>query len=94
MRRQLLPAVISMIVFTILLGIGYPLVVTGIGQVAFADKANGSRVSVDGKEVGSSLLGQTFTKAKYFHGRPSAAGAAAKLSNGSGTVHRLGSHSW
>lgn len=81
MRRQLLPAVISMIVFTILLGIGYPLVVTGIGQVAFADKANGSRVSVDGKEVGSSLLGQTFTKAKYFHGRPSAAGAAASGSD-------------
>jgi K+-transporting ATPase ATPase C chain len=77
MRRQLLPALISMIVFTIVLGIGYPLVVTGIGQVAFADKANGSRVSVKGKEVGSSLLGQTFTEAKYFHGRPSAAGAAA-----------------
>ncbi len=77
MRRQLLPALISMIVFTIVLGIGYPLLVTGIGQVAFADKANGSRVSVNGKDVGSSLLGQTFTKAKYFHGRPTAAGAAA-----------------
>lgn len=77
MRRQLLPALISMIVFTIVLGIGYPLLVTGIGQVAFADKANGSRVSVNGKEVGSSLLGQTFTEAKYFHGRPTAAGAAA-----------------
>lgn len=77
MRRQLLPAVIAMAIFTVVLGIGYPLVVTGIGQVAFADRANGSRVSVDGKEVGSSLLGQTFTEAKYFHGRPSAAGAAA-----------------
>ena len=77
MRRQLLPAVISMVIFTLVLGIGYPLVVTGIGQVAFADQANGSRVSVDGKEVGSSLLGQTFTEAGYFHGRPTAAGAAA-----------------
>ncbi len=77
MRRQLLPALISMIVFTIVLGIGYPLVVTGIGQAAFADKANGSRVSVNGRDVGSALLGQTFTKAKYFHGRPTAAGAAA-----------------
>jgi K+-transporting ATPase ATPase C chain len=77
MRRQLLPALMMMVVFTVILGIGYPLVVTAIGQGAFADKANGSPLKVDGKTVGSQLLGQTFTKAKYFHGRPSAAGAAA-----------------
>ena len=78
MRRQLLPAVISMIVFTIVLGIGYPLAChRHRRRSSFADKANGSRVSVNGKEVGSSLLGQTFTEAKYFHGRPTAAGAAA-----------------
>ena len=77
MRRQLLPAIVSMVVFTIVLGIGYPLVVTGIAQAGFADKANGSQVTVHGRVVGSSRLGQTFTKAEYFHGRPSAAGAAA-----------------
>ena len=77
MRRQLLPAIMMMVVFTVLLGIAYPLVVTGIAQAGFSDKANGSKLEVNGKVVGSKLLGQTFTKAKYFHGRPSAAGAAA-----------------
>jgi K+-transporting ATPase ATPase C chain len=77
MRRQLLPAVISMVVFTLVLGLAYPLVVTGIAQVGFSDRANGSEVKVDGRVVGSARLGQTFTKAEYFHGRPSAAGAAA-----------------
>ena len=66
-----------MVVFTVLLGIAYPLVVTGVAQGAFPDQANGSKLEVNGKVVGSKLLGQTFTKAKYFHGRPSAAGAAA-----------------
>ena len=77
MRRQLLPAILMMIVFTVLLGIVYPLAVTGVAQLGFADKANGSELKVNGRAVGSKLLGQTFTKAKYFHGRPSAAGAAA-----------------
>jgi K+-transporting ATPase ATPase C chain len=77
MRRQLLPSIVMMIVFTLLVGVAFPLVITGIAQLGFADKANGSEVSVSGRVVGSSLLGQTFTKAKYFHGRPSAAGAAA-----------------
>ena len=77
MRRQLLPAALMMVVFTVLLGIVYPLAVTGVAQLGFADKANGSELKVNGKVVGSKLLGQTFTKAKYFHGRPSSAGAAA-----------------
>ena len=77
MRRQLLPSILMMVVFTVLVGVAFPLVITGIAQVGFADKANGSELSVNGRVVGSSLLGQTFTKAKYFHGRPSAAGAAA-----------------
>jgi potassium-transporting ATPase KdpC subunit len=76
-RRQILPAVLMMVVFTVVLGIAYPLVVTGLAQVGFADKANGSPLKVEGKTVGSKLLGQTFAEAKYFHGRPSAAGAAA-----------------
>jgi K+-transporting ATPase ATPase C chain len=74
MRRQLLPALLMVIVFTVLLGGVYPLVVTGISQVAFHDKANGSIVEVDGKPVGSSLIGQGFTDEKYFWPRPSAAG--------------------
>jgi K+-transporting ATPase ATPase C chain len=77
MRRQLLPAIMMMVVFTLVLGVAYPLAVTGIAAVGFSDKANGSELKVNGKVVGSKLLGQTFTKAKYFHGRPSAAGAAA-----------------
>ncbi len=81
MRRQLLPAIMMMVVFTLLLGIAYPLVITGIAQGAMPDRANGSVLDVNGKAVGSKLLGQTFTKAKYFHGRPSAAGAAASGSD-------------
>jgi potassium-transporting ATPase KdpC subunit len=72
--RQLGPAVLGIIVFTVLCGLLYPLVVTGVAQVAFHDKANGSLVKVDGVIVGSRLLGQQFADAKYFHPRPSAAG--------------------
>ena len=74
MRRQILPAILMVVVFTVLLGGVYPLVVTGISQVAFKDKANGSIVTVDGTEVGSSLIGQSFTGDTYFWPRPSAAG--------------------
>ena len=73
----MLPAIMMMVIFTVLLGLAYPLVVTGVAQGAFSDQANGSKLTVNGKVVGSKLLGQTFTEAKYFHGRPSAAGAAA-----------------
>jgi len=81
MRRQLLPAILMMVVFTVLLGLAYPLVVTGIAQGALSDRANGSRLEVDGRVVGSKLLGQTFVEPRYFHGRPSAAGAAASGSD-------------
>lgn len=75
MRRQLVTGLLMTIVLTLVLGIGYPLLVTGVGQVAFKDRANGSFVKdKNGKVVGSSLLGQNFTKAQYFHPRPSAAG--------------------
>jgi potassium-transporting ATPase KdpC subunit len=79
MRRQFVPAVLSMIVFTLVLGIGYGLVVTGVAQLAFRDKADGSIVERGGKDVGSSLIGQAFVGKKgnpiprYFQSRPSAA---------------------
>ncbi len=74
MRRQLLSALLMVIAFTVLLGGLYPLVVTGVSQVAFKDKAEGSLVEVDGQVVGSSLIGQNFTGETYFWPRPSAAG--------------------
>lgn len=74
MRRQLLPALRIVLVFTVLLGFAYPLLVTGVAQGLWSDQANGSLVKVNGAAVGSSLIGQSFTKAKYFHPRPSAAG--------------------
>jgi K+-transporting ATPase ATPase C chain len=72
--RQLGPAVLAIIVFTVITGLVYPLVVTGVAQVAWNDKANGSLVKKDGVVVGSSLIGQNFADLKYFHPRPSAAG--------------------
>jgi potassium-transporting ATPase KdpC subunit len=77
MRAQLLAALRAVVVFTVLLGLAYPLVVTGLSQLAFSDEADGSLVRRDGEVVGSDLLGQTFSSAEYFHGRPSAAGAGA-----------------
>ena len=75
MRRQLFPALMMMVIFTVVTGIIFPLAVTGVAQVAFRDKADGSLVeNADGDVVGSSLIGQTFTEPEYFHPRPSAAG--------------------
>src|SRR6266566_1926533 len=89
MRRQFVPAVLSMIVFTLLLGLGYGLLVTGVAQLGFKDKANGSLVQRGGKNVGSSLIGQAFVDKKgnpipkYFQSRPSAAvGVDASTSAG------------
>lgn len=73
--RQLLPAVAALAVFTMLLGLAYPLLITGIAQLAFADRADGSLVERDGRVVGSELIGQPFVSPEYFHPRPSAAGA-------------------
>jgi potassium-transporting ATPase KdpC subunit len=77
MRAQLLAALRTIAVFTLLVGLAYPLAVTGLARVAFHDKADGSLVRRDGRVVGSSLLGQTVTSPDYFQGRPSAAGDAA-----------------
>ena len=73
--RQLRPAAIALVAFTVLVGLAYPLVALAIGQLAFDDKANGSLIDVDGTVVGSELMGQGFAAPEYFHPRPSAAGA-------------------
>ena len=74
MRRQLLPALRMVLALTVICGLAYPLVVTGVAQAAFRHQAEGSLVEVDGEPVGSALLGQSFTRPEYFHPRPSAAG--------------------
>jgi potassium-transporting ATPase KdpC subunit len=85
LRRQLPAAIGMLIIFTVLTGVVYPLVVTAIGQIAFNDKAEGSLVEVDGRVVGSSLIGQPFTAPEYFHPRPSAAGDGYDASASSGS---------
>jgi potassium-transporting ATPase KdpC subunit len=74
MRSHLNIAIRMTIVTAVLLGLLYPLAITGIAQVLFPGAANGSLVKVNGRVVGSSLIAQDFTQAKYFHPRPSAAG--------------------
>ena len=73
LRRTLLPAILLLGVMTAITGAFYPALVTGVAQVAFPRQANGSMIVVDGKTVGSSLIGQYFNEPKYFSGRPSAA---------------------
>jgi len=72
MFKEIRPAVVSFLLLTLLTGIAYPLVVTGISQAVMTDKANGSLIMKDGKAVGSSLIGQSFSDPKYFWSRPSA----------------------
>src|SRR5262245_34904925 len=72
MLTHLRPALASLGLLTVLTGLLYPLVVTGIAQAAFPKQANGSVVSHQGKELGSALIGQPFTEPKYFWSRPSA----------------------
>lgn len=72
--NQIKITILVTIVLTILFGLAYPLVFTGLAQVLFPHQANGSLVTVNGKVAGSELIGQSFTKPEYFHGRPSAAG--------------------
>jgi K+-transporting ATPase ATPase C chain len=72
MRKDLTTGLIAIVVMTVFLGLLYPLAVTGISQVVFPGAADGSKVSLDGKVVGSSLIGQEFKGKAYFHSRPSA----------------------
>ncbi|MGZ6962349.1 MAG: K(+)-transporting ATPase subunit C [Ilumatobacteraceae bacterium] len=83
--RQLRPALLVTLVFTLICGVAYPLLSTAIGQVAFNNKANGSLIKRDGVVVGSKLIGQAFAAPQYFHSRPSAAGAGYDGSASSGS---------
>ena len=74
MIKELGPGLRLTIIFTILTGLLYPAVMTGVSEVIFPRQANGSLITVNGKVVGSSLIGQSFSKPEYFHPRPSAAG--------------------
>jgi K+-transporting ATPase ATPase C chain len=85
MKKNLVTAVLMTIATTILLGIVYPLMVTGIAQVLFFKKANGQLIQVAGKTVGSSIIGQGFSGAAYFHSRPSSAGNGYDAANTNGS---------
>jgi K+-transporting ATPase ATPase C chain len=85
MKKNLVTAVRMTIATTVLLGLIYPLVVTGLAQVLFPDKANGQLIAQDGKIVGSRIIAQPFTGAEYFHPRPSAAGNGYDAANSNGS---------
>jgi len=88
MLSEIRPAIVSTVLFTLLLGLGYPLLITGVSQVAFPHQANGSLVTdASGHVIGSELLAQPFAKDEYLHPRPSAAG-----SNGYDTTSSGGSN--
>lgn len=73
LRKDLIAATIAIVLFTLLLGVVYPLLITGVSQVLFPNAANGSKIEVDGKVVGSKLIGQDFRRVpRYFQSRPSA----------------------
>lgn len=85
MRRNLITAILYTLVTTVIFGLVYPLVVTGIAQMLFKDKANGQLIQEKGQLIGSHIIGQPFTSPSYFHSRPSAAGNGYDAANSSGS---------
>jgi K+-transporting ATPase ATPase C chain len=85
MKKNFITSVLVTAVTTILLGLIYPLVVTGLAQVFFPEKANGQLIYRDGKLIGSRIIGQPFTGSGFFHSRPSAAGNGYDAANSGGS---------
>src|SRR5437868_4111282 len=85
MKKNLITAVLMTIATTILFGLVYPLVVTGLAQVIFPKQANGQLIQKDGKTIGSRIIGQGFSGPGYFHSRPSAAGNGYDAANSAGS---------
>jgi K+-transporting ATPase ATPase C chain len=85
MKKNLITAVLMTVVTTVLLGLIFPLVITGLAQLLFPRQANGELVARNGTTVGSSLIGQQFSSAGYFHSRPSSAGTGYDAGNSSGS---------
>jgi potassium-transporting ATPase KdpC subunit len=83
--KDLITSVLMTVVLTILLGVFYPLAVWGLSQMFFPHQANGSLIVIDGKLIGSGLIGQTFSSPGYFHSRPSAAGNGYDAAGSSGS---------
>jgi K+-transporting ATPase ATPase C chain len=83
LSRVLRPAIVLLLALTVITGVAYPALVTAVAQVVFPSQANGSMIVVDGKTVGSSLIGQAFSDPKYFWGRLSAAGKDGYDASGS-----------
>jgi K+-transporting ATPase ATPase C chain len=85
MKRNLITSVLMTVATTVVFGFVYPLIVTGLAQVVFPNKANGQLLTKAGKTVGSAIIGQGFSGAGYFHSRPSAAGNGYDAANSAGS---------